>query len=113
LEALHVLETELAVNGPAATFFTDAELVTDRFPLVLTLIAPDGGIGPSVGGRPPKRIAGPYSAIAPSLSVAVIAVDEPPGGRVTDGLAVPSSPGGAVWPHPRRDDGLPKRLTSV
>jgi hypothetical protein len=115
VDAVQVLDTELAVNGPAPTFFTDAELVTDRFPFVVARMAPEGGMGPLAfaGGRPPKTTAGPYAARAPLLSVAVTAVEEPPGGRVTDGLAVPPSPGGVVCPAPSRADGPPNRLTSV
>jgi hypothetical protein len=114
-DAVHVLDTELAVKGPAPTFFTDAPLVTDRLPLVLARMAPDGGTAPVAfaGGRPPKTTAGPYAARAPLLSVAVTAVEDPPGGKVTAGLAVLASPGGVVCPDPSRLDGPPKRLTSV
>jgi hypothetical protein len=114
-DAVHALDTELAVKGPAPTFFTEAELVTDRLPLVLARMAPDGGTDPlaSAGGRPPKTTAGPYAARAPLLSVAVTAVEDPPGGNVTAGLADPASPGGVVCPDPSRPEGPPKRLTSV
>jgi hypothetical protein len=105
----------VAVNGPEPTFLTDAVLVTVFFPLVLTVMGPDGGTGAlgSDGGRPPRITAGPYWARAPSLSAEVIAVLEPPPGSVTDGLALATSPGGAVCPHPRTVAGPPNRLTFV
>src|SRR3954447_17226107 len=115
LEAWHVLRTESAVKGPGPTFFTDAVLVTDSLPLVLTLISPDGGSGASgeAGGLPPKMTAGPYWAMAPSESTLVTPAVEPPAGRVTDGLALFLSPGGILCPNPRTDAGPPNRPTSV
>src|SRR4051812_41625961 len=89
-EAWHSLRTESALKGPGPTFFTDAVLVTERLPLVLTRSSPDGGSGASgeAGGLPPKMTAGPYWAMAPSASTLVTATVEPPAGRVTDGLAL-------------------------
>jgi len=96
LDAVQVLRTARAVNGPGPTFFTDAELVTDLLPLVLTLSGPEGGSGApgSVGCRPPRMTAGPYRARTPLSSVAVSATAEPPGGSSTAGLALVASPGG-------------------
>jgi hypothetical protein len=95
--AVQVLRTELAVNGPGPTLLTDAVLVTERLPLVLTRSWPHGGLGAlgSAGARPPKRTAGPYWASAPATT-ATTAVVEPPGGSVTDGLALALVPGGIV-----------------
>jgi hypothetical protein len=114
-DAVHVLRTALAVNGPGPTFFTEAELVADRLPFVLTRSSPLGGRGAfgSFGGRPPKMTAGPYWAMAPPLAVATTAVDDPPCGKLTDGLALPLLAGGMLWPHPCTVAGPPKRLTSV
>src|SRR5690349_18868106 len=58
LEARAVVLTESAVKGPAATFLTDAELVTVDVPFVLTDIGPDRGMAfPPAGDLPPKTTA--------------------------------------------------------
>src|SRR5687767_12298412 len=104
LEAVHVLRTEPAVKTPASMFFTDAELVTEVFPLVLTTTGPVGPV--SVPGyRPPRMMAGPYWAMTPSSSAAATAMVDPPGGRATSGLELRALPGGTVCPHPRRSGG--------
>jgi hypothetical protein len=110
-DAVQVLRTEVAVKGPAPTFLTEAELVTDRLPLVLTVMAPDGPRGAfgSLGGLPPKTTAGPYWARAPSSSVALTALDDPPAGKVTEGLELPGKPAPGFWPHPRTCGGPPNR----
>jgi hypothetical protein len=69
------------------------ELVTvppDGVPCVLTLIGPEAGdaagqLVSSQGHSPPKITAGPYTALAPSLSVAVTAELDPLLGSVTEG----------------------------
>ena len=94
-----------------------AELVTvppAGVPRVLTLIGPDGcGRATSSGHRPPKIVAGPYLAWAPSGSVADCGLFEPSDARVTEGLLVLSLAGANGWPacgsHPSFDCGPPKR----
>src|SRR5215210_6537286 len=97
-EAVHLLETPSAVMGPGPTprgSPIEAELATEPVgpvvPWVLTVVGPEGGasaLGSLAGYWPLKSLAGPYCATAPSLSVAVMGVDEPPAGRVTDGDAL-------------------------
>src|SRR4051794_41567107 len=114
LDAWHVLRTESAVKGPGPTFFTDAVLVTDSLPLVVTLISPEGGSGASgeAGGLPPKMTAGPDWAMAPSASTLVTPAVEPPAGGGTHGLALFFFSRGGFFPDPRTSGGPPQKLTS-
>ena len=91
-----------------------AELVTDPpagVPTVLAVSGPDGGADATPEGQmPPKKTAGPNWPFAPSGSVWVIAVAEPPTGSVTDGLKL-GSVEATPEPHPARFWGPPPRPT--
>jgi len=134
--AVQVLLTASATIGPGPTprgwvgstvpwvpGATDAELVTlplgPVVPWVLTLRGPEGGdvwlwVGSLArfGYWPLKILAGPYWAVAPSSSVAVIGDTEPVPGSVTSG-ADPAPGALGSCPQPRYMNGPPKRLTLV
>ncbi len=60
--------------------------------------------------RPPKMVAGPYTALAPSGSVTDVV--PPPSGQVTEGEDAVSG-AVAACPNPYLVYGPPKRLTFV